>query len=147
MFKHILVPTDGSQLSTDTVRRAVSFAREAQARITFFFAKPSYPVAFYGEGALIDPTTPEKFEEMADKQAADILLACEKIAAEAGVTCASSSSVSDVPYEAIIETAALSSCDLIFMASHGRRGLAGMLLGSETQKVLTHSNIPVLVYR
>ncbi len=65
MFKHILVPTDGSELSNVTVKRAVTFAQETGARITFFFAKPDYPIAFYGEGALIDPTTPEKFAEMA----------------------------------------------------------------------------------
>lgn len=147
MFKHILVPTDGSQLSTDTAKRAVAFARETGARLSFFFAKPDYPVAFYGEGALIDPTTPEKFAEMADKQAREVLAGCEKIAAEAGVACDTSSAVSDIPYEAIIEAADRSGCDLIFMASHGRRGFSGLLLGSETQKVLTHSKIPVLVYR
>ena len=147
MFKHILVPTDGSQLSTDTVARAVVFARETGARISFFFAKPDYPVAFYGEGALIDPTTPEKFAEMADKQAREVLAACEKTATDAGVACASVSTVSDIPYEAIIEAADKAGCDLIFMASHGRRGISGLLLGSETQKVLTHSKVPVLVYR
>lgn len=147
MFKHVLVPTDGSQLSTDTVRRAVSFAKEIGARITFFFAKPDYPVAFYGEGALIDPTTPEKFAEMAEKQAEEILGQCERIGREAGVECTSVSTVSDVPYEAIIEATASAGCDLIFMASHGRRGISGLLLGSETQKVLTHSLVPVLVYR
>lgn len=147
MFKHILVPTDGSDLSTGTAARAISFAREAGARITFFFAKPDYPVAFYGEGALIDPTTPEKFSEMADQQATEILTRCEAMAKEAGVQSASTSSVNDVPYEAIISAAESTGCDLIFMASHGRRGISGLLLGSETQKVLTHSKIPVLVYR
>lgn len=147
MFKHILVPTDGSQLSIDAAKRAVSFAQDAGARITFFFAKPDYPVAFYGEGALIDPTTPEKFAEMADKQAAEVLAACAAIATEAGVACDSVTMISDVPYEAIIDAADTSGCDLIFMASHGRRGISGLLLGSETQKVLTHSKVPVLVYR
>lgn len=147
MFKHILVPTDGSQLSTETVKRAVSFAAEAGARITFLYAKPEYPVAFYGEGALIDPTTPEKFAGMAEQQAKEILGACEQLARAASVACASLAVTSDVPYEAIIEGAGTAGCDLIFMASHGRRGLGGLLLGSETQKVLTHSTIPVLVYR
>jgi len=147
MFKHILVPTDGSEISNDTVRRAVTFAKEAGARITFFFSKPDYPMAFYGEGALIDPTTPERFAEMAEAQAREILGAAEKQAQAAGVSCTSKSVVSDVPYEAIIEASASSGCDLIFMASHGRRGFSGLLLGSETQKVLTHSKIPVLVYR
>jgi nucleotide-binding universal stress UspA family protein len=147
MFKHILVPTDGSELSTGTVSRAISFAKEAGARITFFFAKPDYPVAFYGEGALIDPTTPEKFAEMADAQANEILANCEKLATQAEVGCGSVALTTDVPYEGIISAAESSQCDLIFMASHGRRGISGLLLGSETQKVLTHSNIPVLVYR
>ncbi len=147
MFKHILVPTDGSALSTDTVKKAVEFARETGARITFFYSKPDYPVAFYGEGALIDPTTPEKFAEMADKQSQEILAAAQALAASAGVTCAIATTTSDVPYEAIINAATGSGCDLIFMASHGRRGLSGLLLGSETQKVLTHSKVPVLVYR
>ncbi len=147
MFKHLLVPTDGSELSTDTVRRAIVFAAEAKARITFFFAKPDYPVSFYGEGALIDPTTPEKFSEMAEKQAREILGKCEKEAADAGVASGSVTATSEIPYEAIIEAAQNSACDLIFMASHGRRGITGLLLGSETQKVLTHTTIPVLVYR
>ena len=147
MFKHILVPTDGSALSTDTVKKAVDFAREIGAKVTFFYAKPDYPVAFYGEGALIDPTTPEKFAEMADKQARDILDASSALARAAGVACAANAATSDMPYQAIIDAAAASGCDLIFMASHGRRGLSGLLLGSETQKVLTHSKVPVLVYR
>ncbi len=147
MFKHILVPTDGSPLSYDTARRAVGFARETGAKITFFFAEPDYPVAFYGEGALIDPTTPEKFAEIAEQQARDILGKAEALARDAGVECASTAQVSDVPYQAIIDAANKAGCDLIFMASHGRRGISGLLLGSETQKVLTHSTIPVLVYR
>lgn len=147
MFKHILVPTDGSQLSQEAVRRAIGFAGEAGARLTFFYAKPEYPVAFYGEGALIDPTTPEKFAEMAEQQAQGVLDACAQLAAAANVPCTLKSETSDIPYEAIIAAAEAAGCDLIFMASHGRRGISGMLLGSETQKVLTHSRIPVLVYR
>ncbi len=147
MFKHILVPTDGSPLSSDTVKRAIAFAKETGAKVTFFFAKPDYPVAFYGEGALIDPTTPDKFAEMAEQQAREILAAHESAAKAEGVVSASLSSVSDIPYEAIIAAAETAGADLIFMASHGRRGFSGLLLGSETQKVLTHSKIPVLVYR
>ena len=147
MFKHIIVPTDGSQLSTDTVKRAIAFAKETRAKISFFFAKPDYPVAFYGEGALIDPTTPDKFADMAQQQAKEILDANEALAKAEGVDCGSVSAVSDIPYEAIIAAAEQVGADLIFMASHGRRGISGLLLGSETQKVLTHSKIPVLVYR
>lgn len=147
MFKHILVPTDGSPLSSETAKRAITFARETGAKVTFFFAKPDYPVAFYGEGALIDPTTPDKFAEMAEQQAKEILAAHEAAAKAEGVVSATISSVSDIPYEAIIAAAETSGADLIFMASHGRRGISGLLLGSETQKVLTHSKIPVLVCR
>ena len=147
MFKHILVPTDGSELSQNTAKRAVSFAKEASARITIFFAKPEYPIAYFGEGALIDPTTPEKFAELADQQANQYLGEVMALCAESGVDCTTTTATSDVPYVAIIEAAEKSGCDLIFMASHGRRGISGFLLGSETNKVLTHSKVPVLVYR
>ena len=147
MFKHLLVPTDGSELSQETVRRAVSFAREAGARITAFYAKPEYPVTYYGEGALIDSTTPEQFAELAEQQAQQNLGFVEELCQEAGVQCHKLTLTSDIPYEAIIEAATQSDCDLIFMSSHGRRGLSGLLLGSETNKVLTHTKIPVLVYR
>jgi nucleotide-binding universal stress UspA family protein len=147
MFKHILVPTDGSELSRATASRAISFAKEAGARITIFFAKPEYPISYFGEGALIDPTTPEKFAELADQQAAEYLGKIEQQCIAAGVECKSLAVTSDIPYEAIVEAAEQSGCDLIFMASHGRRGFSGFLLGSETNKVLTHSKVPVLVYR
>ncbi len=147
MFKHILVPTDGSEFSQDTARRAVSFAKEAGAKVTAFYAKPEFPVTYYGEGVLIDTTSPEKFAELAESQAQEILGFVESLCKEAGVPCCTLSTTSDIPYEAIIAAATQSECDLIFMASHGRRGLASLLLGSETQKVLTHSTIPVLVYR
>lgn len=147
MFKHIFVPTDGSELSRMTAERAITFAKETGARITVFFAKPEYPIAYFGEGALIDPTTPEKFAELADQQASEYLGEVQKKCGDAGVECTVISATSDVPYEAIIQGAEQSACDLIFMASHGRRGISGFLLGSETNKVLTHSKIPVLVYR
>lgn len=147
MFKHILVPTDGSEFSQNSVRRAVSFAKEAGARITAFYAKPEYPVTYYGEGALIDTTTPEQFSQLAEQQAQEILGFVENLCQEVGVPCTKLSLTSDIPYEAIIEAANSSGCDLIFMSSHGRRGITALLLGSETNKVLTHSTIPVLVYR
>lgn len=147
MFKHLLVPTDGSNLSESTVQRAISFAKDAGARITFFYAQPDFPMPIYGEGALIDPTTPEQFAR-ASAQEADVILSRARSAAEEqGVPVGTDTAVNEVPYEAIIDAAGRHGCDLIFMASHGRRGLASLLLGSETQKVLTHSSIPVLVYR
>lgn len=149
MFKHLLVPTDGSPLSEAAVRSAVALARESKASITFFYAKPEYPVTYFdfGEGSLINPTTAETFAKMTAQQAQSLLDACEKVAVEAGVKSSSVAVSSDLPHAAIIETAVKQGCDLIFMASHGRRGLSALLLGSETQKVLTHSKIPVLVYR
>lgn len=147
MFQHLLVPVDGSQLSVNAADRAIVFAKEAEAKITFFFAKPEYPMAFYGEGALIDPTTPERFAEMAEEQAREILSEAQAKAAAQGVGSASLSLTYSAPWEGIISAAQQAGADLIFMASHGRRGISGLLLGSETQKVLTHSKIPVLVYR
>lgn len=147
MFKHLLVPTDGSELSQAAVKRAVSFARDAGARVTFFYAQPDFPMPIYGEGALIDPTTPEQFAKSAKEEADRILETAKKVADDAGVTADSGTVVNEVPYEAVIDAADRHGCDLIFMASHGRRGISALLLGSETQKVLTHSKIPVLIYR
>jgi nucleotide-binding universal stress UspA family protein len=147
MFKHLLVPTDGSELSDATVNRAISFAADAGARVTFFYAQPDFPMPIYGEGALIDPTTPEQFAKSAAQEAARILEAAKGKAEAVGVVCDTDTQVNEIPYEAIIEAAERHGCDLIFMASHGRRGLASLLLGSETQKVLTHTRTPVLVYR
>ena len=95
----------------------------------------------------IDPTTPEQFSRAAAQEAERILAKARAAADAAGVSSSADTQVSEVPYEAIIEAVERNQCDLIFMASHGRRGLRGLLLGSETQKVLTHSKIPVLVYR
>ena len=147
MFKTILVPTDGSELSDSTVERAISFAKDAGARITFFYAQPDFPTPLYGEGALFDPTTPEQFSRAAAAEAEKILTRYNASATAAGIESNGDTVVSEVPFEAIIAAAQRNGSDLIFMASHGRRGLSGLLLGSETQKVLTHSKIPVLVYR
>lgn len=147
MFKHVLVPTDGSELSQRAVLAAVKFAQEYKVRLSFFFARPEFPVSFYGEGALIDPSTPEKFAEMSARQAQEVLDFAAKAASAGGVDFDTCADISDVPHEAIIAAAEKLGCDLIFMASHGRRGISGLLLGSETHKVLTHSVIPVLVCR
>lgn len=147
MFKHLLVPTDGSELSQASVERAVRFASDAGARITFFYAQPDFPMPIYGEGALIDPTTPDQFAKSAAAEAKAILDKAKAAASAAGVSAETDTTVSEVPYEGIIAAADRHSCDLIFMASHGRSGIAGLLLGSETQKVLSHTKIPVLIYR
>ena len=147
MFKSILVPTDGSPLSQEAVRRAVTFAKEAGARITAFYAKPEAPMPQYNESIQIDKVLQEQYDKAAEEQAQKILAFAEGLCRDAGVPCTTASSSNDSPYLAIINAANSNGCDLIFMASHGRRGIAGLLLGSETTKVLTHSKIPVLVFR
>lgn len=149
MFKHILVPTDGSELSAKTIKQAILFAKSlgAETQITAFFAQPEYPTSYFAEGALIDPETPDEFSKNTNEQANKYLNDIAKEAANVGVKCNVVTKISDSPFRAIIEVAESEKCDLIFMASHGRRGLAGLLLGSETNRVLTHTKIPVLVYR
>ena len=147
MFKHLLVPTDGSPLSQEAVERAVSFAREAGARITFFHAEQRFPSMYVDMGAIFDPHMPQRFHEAENVVAAEILARAERVAHAAGVECDTLALASDEPYEAIIEAASRQECDLIFMASHGHRGVGALLLGSETHKVLTHTRIPVLVHR
>jgi nucleotide-binding universal stress UspA family protein len=147
MFKHLLLPIDGSDLSLMATRKAAEFASETGAIITILFVKPEYPISFYGDGAMLDPTPPDEFNKLTSTIAHRNLKAAEEICLAAGVTTTTVVETSDVPYEVIVQTAVDKACDLIFMASHGRRGISGLLLGSETQKVLTHSKIPVLVYR
>jgi nucleotide-binding universal stress UspA family protein len=147
MFKHLLVPTDGSELSGATVAKAVVFAREAGAKITFFEATPHFPSSLHAETEQLYDIAPQNFEKEAIKLASQTLHKAVAEATAAGVQAGAIEVVSDAPWSAIIEAAKSQQCDLIFMASHGRRGLAALLLGSETQKVLTHSTIPVLVYR
>lgn len=146
MFTHILVPTDGSPLSQLAVERAIQFAKTSGARITFFCA--GHIAAMYdGMAGIFSAQTPAALRDIAINISSGILAEAEKQAQQQGVTCSSLTQLADQPYEAIIEAATALGCDLIFMASHGRRGLDALLLGSETQKVLTHSSIPVLVYR
>lgn len=147
MFKHILVPIDGSPLSQEALARAISFAREAGARITFFHAEQRLPATFMDMGAIFDAQMPSRFHALEKSIADEMLGAAESFARTAGVECSSLVLASDEPYEAIIEAARRVGCDLIFMASHGHRGVGALLLGSETQKVLTHTKIPVLVHR
>ncbi len=148
MFKHILVPVDGSELSNVAVGQACAFARDIGARLTFYHAKPAYfPAAIAGEALFDDVAAYETFRATVDKQAESILSQAGKVASEAGVACATLSNESESAYEGIIAAAESGGCDLIYMASHGRRGASALLLGSETHKVLTHCRIPVLVHR
>jgi nucleotide-binding universal stress UspA family protein len=151
MFRHLLVPTDGSELSEATIQQAVSLARQVGAAITFVHAleSPAPPPrpSIYGDPILLDPAMVEHFNQ-AERAYATALMEQAKARAEAaGVHCDTVLSANPVIHEAIIETAAQQGCDLIVMASHGRRGLSALVLGSETQRVLTHSRLPVLVCR
>lgn len=147
MYKHILIPTDGSALSKKAVKKGVEFARELGAKVTFFHSPADYEVVLYGEYFPPDLMPQDEYEKRAKRNAEKILAEAEKTASAAGVDCDTAYKSSRTPWEAIVAAAQRKKCDLIFMASHGRRGLAGVLLGSETSKVLTHSKIPVLVYR
>jgi nucleotide-binding universal stress UspA family protein len=147
MFKHILVPTDGSERSMQTVARAVSFAKEAGAQVSLFYAEPLQPHAYDGFGAISSSDLTQMLHERLDGAAQDILDAAENVARDAGVEAHRVVLVGHRPYELIIQAAEIQGCDLIFMASHGRSGVGALLLGSETNKVLTHSRIPVLVCR
>jgi nucleotide-binding universal stress UspA family protein len=145
MFTHILLPTDGSPLSEAAIRQGIQFAKGINAKITGFYVMPEFHVFTYRTEMLED--TKEEFAKDCETHARQYLGVIEKVAKEAGVACDTTFATDDHPYEAIIKAAEKQGCDLIMMASHGRRGVQGILIGSETQKVLTHSKIPVLVYR
>ena len=145
MFKHILLPTDGSRGSEKAIRRALELAKSTGAKVPAFHVIPKFHVFTYRTEMLED--TKEEYARDSRAHAQQYLAVIEKAAKQAGVSCETAYATSDHPYEAIIQTAKRKGCDLIAMASHGRRGVQGLLLGSETQKVLTHSKIPVLVYR
>ena len=149
MYKHILVPTDGSELSDKAVEAAIKLAKLAGARITAFHALEPYPLqgAYAAEASGVAELQPEVFAERSEEYAKRVLDAVASAAAAANVQCTTNYATSRSASQAIVNKARAENCDLIVMASHGRRGLEGFLLGSETQKVLTHSTIPVLVYR
>ena len=148
MYKHILVATDGSELSLKAVNAATRLADSVGARLTGLYVMPEYVPPIYGEAALYLPEmSPRKFKEAVDKEASAALAFVVSAAAEADVRYASLKVTGAQPWAAIIKAAQAKKCDLIVMASHGRRGLAGFVLGSETTKVLTHSKVPVLVVR
>ena len=147
MYKHLLVPTDGSELSNNAVERAIGFARESGARITALHVMPEYIPPAFAEFPAAGQASFAEFTKATEENARVVLEAVAQSASAAGVDCDTVSVRHTQPYRAIIETARDRGCDLIFMASHGRRGLSALVLGSETNKVLTHSSIPVLVFR
>jgi nucleotide-binding universal stress UspA family protein len=148
MYKHILVPTDGSKLSQKAVAAAAKLARSVGARVTGMYVMPEYLPPIYGEASLyVTQYSPRDFKKAMEKEAEGALGFVEKQARSAGVSYSQLKATNAQPWAAIVNAARAKKCDLIVMASHGRRGLSGVLLGSETTKVLTHSKVPVLVVR
>jgi nucleotide-binding universal stress UspA family protein len=145
MFKHVLLPTDGSKLSETAVRKGVQFAKSLNARVTGCSVVPK--LHFFNYDSDMPTAIKEQAIQECKQQAQNHLDFVRRTAKEAGVPCDTVCETDDQFHEAIIDAAEKQGCDLIMMASHGRRGISGLLLGSETQKVLTHSKIPVLVYR
>ena len=145
MHKHILIPTDGSDLSEKAIGYGITLAKSVGARVTVVTVTAPFHVFAVLPTMITD--TPEQHELHAGEIAEKYLKGARLSAAAVGLTCQTVHVVHEHPYRAIIETAARNSCDLIVMASHGRGGVSAMLLGSETVKVLTHCTIPVLVFR
>jgi nucleotide-binding universal stress UspA family protein len=145
MFKHLLVPTDGSPASEVAIQKSIELAKHINARVTGLHVFPVFQVFTYQPEMLKD--TREQFDEDNRVHSVQFLADIERAAQNAGVACNTVSVKSEHAYEAIIKTAEDQGCDLIAMASHGRRGVKGFLLGSETQKVLVHTQTPVLVFR
>jgi nucleotide-binding universal stress UspA family protein len=145
MFKHILIPTDGSDLSRKAVLYGVRLAKESGAKVTGLTVAEPYRVATMD--TILVSVDEGDYEEQSRVLSEKAMEQVKMAAQAAGVPCETVREVNDQPYRAIIDAAQALQCDLIVMASHGRRGISALLLGSETAKVLTHSTIPVLVYR
>jgi nucleotide-binding universal stress UspA family protein len=144
MFKKILLPTDGSELSAKAIQGGLEFAKALNASVVGVTVIEPYSYSNLSE---YRPETLDDYEQRMMKSAAERLGMVADAAAKISIPVETLTVKSFSPFEAIIDTAKAKGCDVIFMASHGRRGLSAVLLGSETQKVLTHSTIPVMVYR
>lgn len=145
MYKHVLIPVDGSALSESALDQGLAFAREIGAKVTVMMTIEPAPMMVAAYVQLAEQQN--RYHQHAMEQAARHLGAALAKAKAVGVPCETVQVEDDHPYQAIIDTAAKRGCDLIAMASHGRRGISALLLGSETTKVLTHSTTPVLVFR
>ena len=144
MYKHILIPTDGSPLSALAVEQALSLAKTIGAKVTALTVVEPFPEL---RGLPQSYDARGEYERRVNAEVERSLAQAEQEAKRVGVHCETAQVEHTQPYEAIIETAVARGCDLIAMASHGRRGISALVLGSETMKVLTHSKLPVLVYR
>ena len=147
MYKHILIPTDGSDTADKAVEAGITFAKEAGARVTLFTAVPEYEVP--NESTIMSHRVKsiEEHNRQSEKLANGIFAPAMHRGRAAGIEFDTDFAQSNQPYKAIISAAESHHCDAIFMSSHGRSGLAKMWHGSETEEVLTHSSIPTLVYR
>jgi len=144
MFQRILIPTDGSDITQKSVATALSLAASLGARVYALSVKEPFPYSAISE---MQPTPPQEFFDAQERIASSRVQEVANLAETQGVVCETDTIEALHPWEAIIEHAHQKACDLIVMASHGRRGVTALLLGSETQKVLTHSKVPVLVVR
>lgn len=147
MFKHILIPTDGSPLSNEAAAAGVQFAKALGARVTGFFAAPAATPLVYSHFLPVGYMPPEEHSALIEKTASQYLGVIEEAARAAGVACEMVHKTDEFPADAIIATARERGCDCIFMASHGHRGRRGPTLGGETQKVAAGASVPVMIYR
>lgn len=147
MFKKILIPTDGSELSDKAATSGAALARTVGAGIVGVHVFPSSFGVYYGEAVWVDDKVQVQMRETAEAEGNRYLDRIQAQAEAAGVPFERVLVESDSPWKGIVDTAHERGCDLIVMAAHGRRGLAAVMLGSETNRVLTHSRVPVLVYR
>jgi nucleotide-binding universal stress UspA family protein len=147
MFKHILVPTDGSDISDEAAKAGVRLAHALGARVTGFFAAPAPTPIVYSHFLPVGYMTPDEHGKLIERTATKYLGVIERAARAAGVQCQVMHKTSDFPADAIVEAAREQGCDCIFMASHGRHTRRGPALGSETQKVASEASVPVVIYR
>lgn len=147
MFKHILIPTDGSPVSTKAVKAGIALAKEHGARVTGYHAVEPVPTRIYGEGYIADKAMIAEFQRRSRDAAKKRITALAREAQKAGVRFEPVVETVRTPYEGIVDAAKKRKCDLILMASHGNRGFTRLMLGSVADKVVQLSKVPVLVYR
>jgi len=147
VFKHVLLPTDGSAVARKALKAGIRLARELGARVTAYYAIDATPPYSYSEGYLLGNTLRKEFDKRAHEQGEKYLAEVVKVAKAAGVPCKTLITRPATAHQGIVAAARSQRCDVIFMASHGRGDFATLLLGSVTQKVLAHTKLPVLVYR
>jgi nucleotide-binding universal stress UspA family protein len=144
MYQRILFPTDGSDITSKALQTALSLAKLCGAELSVLAVKEPFPYSAISE---MQPVPPQEFFDAQERIASTRVKTVSDAAAGAGVACKGYTVEAVHPWEAILDQAKAQGCDVIVMASHGRRGMSALLLGSETQKVLTHSTLPVLVVR